>query len=263
VGVVTGRNSFFCLAAAEAKQRKLSRFTVPLVARSMQVPALSFSAQDLAEQDTTQTRTRLLALSSDVNLRRQAALARYLAEGEADGVPDGYKCRIRRNWWQVPSTWVPAGFMLRQISTHPRLIANTAGATSTDTVHRVRVAPSVDFARLAVGAFNSATFALAEVLGRSYGGGILELEPSECGHLPVADPAAVPNTLHQKADELVRERRYDDALDLVDHTVLVERLGFAVDEVVALRRAWTQLRNRRMARSKRAAPQQCWPPVTP
>jgi adenine-specific DNA methylase len=251
VGVVTGRNAFFCLTSAEAGQRGLMRMTMPLLSRSVQAPALSFTSQDLEAPNRAAAPTRLLSLPSGIDLRRNKMLAAYLAEGESDGVPDGYKCRIRRTWWEVPSTWVPDGFMLRQISTHPRLIANLAGATSTDTVHRVRVAEGVEIERLAAGAFNSATFAFSEVLGRSYGGGILELEPSECEHLPVPDPALVPATFHQKVDELLRERRMEDALNLVDEEVLIDLLGFDRREVAAMRRAWIALRDRRRGRSRR------------
>jgi hypothetical protein len=141
--------------------------------------------------------------------------------------------------------------MLRQISTAPRQVANLAGATSTDTVHRVRVQPGIAMPALAAAAYNSATFALAEVLGRSYGGGILELEPTECGALPVPDPALVPDDLAAKVDELVRQQRTDDALDLMDRLILVERLGVDPSEVALLRRAWTQLRDRRARRGNR------------
>ena len=68
---------------------------------------------------------------------------------------------------------------------------------------------------------------------------------------PVVDPALVPETLHQKVDELVRERRFDEALDLVDRVVLVGALGFTEHEVMTLRGAWMQLRDRRAGRSKR------------
>jgi len=175
-------------------------------------------------------------------------VAAYVAAGEADGIPTGYKCRIRRNWWQVPSVWIPDGFILRQISTHPRLSANLTGATSTDTVHRVRVRAGVDMASLATAAYNSATFALSEVIGRSYGGGILELEPSEAEELPVPDPALVPPSILTKADDLIRERRVEDALDLVDQTVLIDILGFDPDHVAACRSAWIRLRDRRTSR---------------
>jgi hypothetical protein len=141
--------------------------------------------------------------------------------------------------------------MLRQVSAAPRLAANLAGATSTDTVHRVRTRSGVAMPQLAAAAYNSATFALAEVLGRSYGGGILELEPTECEALPVPDPALVPDDLATKIDELVRQRRTEDALDLMDRLVLIEGLGLDPSDVAVLRRAWIGLRDRRARRRGR------------
>jgi len=251
VGVVSGRNSFFCMTTAEAADRGLLDVTVPIVSRSMQVPALSLMPSEFAAQEKAGAKTRLLSVPAGFNLDDHPSLQRYLREGEEAGVQTGYKCRIRRSWWQVPSAWVPDGFMLRQISTHPRLTSNHVGATSTDTVHRVRVRPDVEMDRLATGAFNSATFALAEVLGRSYGGGILELEPSEAEHLPVPDPSLVPHAIVAKADELIRERRIEDALDLVDQTVLVDALNFDPAEVARLRDCWVRLRDRRSKRGRR------------
>ena len=62
---------------------------------------------------------------------------------------------------------------------------NGAKATSTDTIHRVRVKKDVDIRLLTTVFFNSLTLAWAEVCGRSYGGGVLELEPREAEELPI------------------------------------------------------------------------------
>ena len=98
--------------------------------------------------------------------------------------------------------------------------------------------------------FNSITFAMSEVVGRSYGGGILELEPSEAEELPVPDPPSCPEHLIATVDELVRAKRIDDALDAVDQAVLIDKLGFTRDEVMAARAAWRTLRDRRNRRGK-------------
>jgi hypothetical protein len=88
----------------------------------------------------------------------------------------------------VPSVWAPDAFALRQVHAAPRVVANPAGAVCTDTIHRLRTRPGVDPAGLGEAANHPLTWAFAEVLGRSYGGGVLELEPSEAEALPIVPP---------------------------------------------------------------------------
>lgn len=252
VGVVTGRNSFFCLSEDEALDLNVARHTVPLLSRSAHLEGVRLTDADVEELSRRGAKTRLLALAPDFDLRTDPALAAYVALGEREGVHDGYKCRIRAAWWSVPSTAVPQGFMLRQVSTMLRLSVNEVGATSTDTVHRVFTRDGVDMGRLAVAAFNSITVAMSEVIGRSYGGGILEMEPSECAELPVPDPALVPDGLVEKVDELVRARRLDDALDAVDQAVLIDGAGFTAESIRQFRTAGEYMRARRLGRGGRA-----------
>jgi len=249
VGVVTGRNSFFVMSPTEAREKGVSDLTIPLVARSAQLAGILYTDDDHQLGGESGRKTELLD-ARGVALSKHKGLAAYVALGEEHAVHTGYKCRIRREWWVVPSIWEASAFMLRQIYTHPRVIANQTTATSTDTVHRMRLKAGVDGAKLATAAFNSITFAVSEVVGRSYGGGILELEPSEAEELPVPDPALVPEHLIATVDELVRAKRIEEALDLVDQTVLIDKLGFARAEVVEARAAWVLLRDRRNRRGK-------------
>ena len=93
--------------------------------------------------------------------------------------------KIRNRWYVVPSVWVPNAFMLRQVHHYPKIILNDADATCTDTIHRVRLRNGTSAKTVAAAFLNSLTFAFSEVIGRSYGGGVLELEPNEAEMLPL------------------------------------------------------------------------------
>jgi adenine-specific DNA methylase len=252
VGVVTGRNSYFCLTADQAETLGIADHTINLLSRSAQLTGTRYTTTDLDIQAAQGARTRLLAVPADLDLREEPALAQYVKLGEAEGVHLGYKCSIRSSWWSVPSISIPDGFMLRQVSTVLRLTSNKAGATSTDTVHRVFTKPGVNMDQLAVAAFNSVTLAMSEIMGRSYGGGLLEIEPSEAASLPVPDPRLVTPELIDMVDDLLSRGQTAEALQLVDKTVLMDGAGFNIDEIARVHLASSRLRNRRLARGRKA-----------
>ncbi|GAB7144144.1 lactate dehydrogenase [Mycobacterium riyadhense] len=248
VGIVTGRNSFFTFADVEAKSLGLRKHCVPLVSRSAQLSGLVYDDDCRASDVAARHRTWLLDADDDPT---DPALVAHIEAGEAAGVHLGYKCSIRKPWWATPSLWIPDLFMLRQIHFAPRLTVNAAAATSTDTVHRVRLDPNLDPAIFAAVFHNSATFAFAEIMGRSYGGGILELEPREAEQLPIPPPECGSAELAEDVDLLLKANEIEKALDVVDRQVLVDGLGLSPRLVADCRAAWFTLRDRRTKRGSR------------
>jgi adenine-specific DNA methylase len=248
VGIVTGRNSFFTFTDAQAHTLGLLAHCVPLVSRSAQLNGLIYDSDCRTSDLTGNHRTWLL---NAVRETTDAALIAHIESGERAGVHEGYKCSIRKPWWSTPSLWIPDLFLLRQIHLAPRLIVNEAAATSTDTVHRVRLTEDVDPKALAAVFHNSATFAFAEIMGRSYGGGILELEPREAEQLPIPPLVYASAELMQDVDLLLKAHEIEKALDIVDRQVLIDGLGLSPDVVAHCRAAWTALRDRRTKRGSR------------
>lgn len=248
VGIVTGRNSFFTFTDAQATALELRPHCVPLVSRSAQLSGLVYDSDCLASDVAAGHRTWLLDAPRDP---RNPALVAHIRAGEAAGVDRGYKCSIRKPWWITPALWVPDLLMLRQIHRAPRLTVNAAAATSTDTVHRVRLTAGHHPLALAAAFHNSATFAFAEIIGRSYGGGILELEPREAEQLPIPPPDLAGPELGYEVDVLLKANELEKALDVVDRHVLIDGLGWSPEVVAQCRAAWVALRDRRTRRGSR------------
>lgn len=246
VGIVTGRNAFFVLSDQQRNDFQAASFTTPIVGRTNAFKSTRFDRNDFGDYAVRHP-SFLLNLNGVPQHAIPQAIQDYIRSGEHEGIHLGYKCRMRKRWFDVPSIYVPNAFLFRQIHRFPLLVANEAKATSTDTIHRVRVKHGVDIRLLATTFFNSLTLAWAEVCGRSYGGGVLELEPREAEELPVCYNPSLQLDV-DKVEELLRLERTYEALDYVDNAVLRDYLGFDTHTISLLRIAWEQLRDRRVNR---------------
>ena len=247
VGVVTGMNEFFVLSEQQVEQHKLSPYTQRIVGRSAHLAGVLFSEADWLNNVTSQSPTFLLKPPAVPFDRLPEELKVYVAAGEEKGMHTGYKCRIRKPWYIVPSTWTPPAFMLRQVHLYPKIILNSAQATSTDTIHRVKMRNGIPARTVAAAFLNSLTFAFSEIIGRSYGGGVLELEPKEAEKLLIPLKGADQLDLDE-LDKLLRNGNIYAVLDITDEILLCQDMGLSRNETRQLRTIWEKLRDRRVNR---------------
>ncbi len=250
VGVVTGKNEFFVVSTEQVEAFGLQGYTTPLVSRSVQLKGSRFSHDDWITLAAGNDRVHLLNISEEQARTLSEPLRRYIEDGEQKEFHKGYKCSIRAPWYKVPSLWIPDGFSFRQIYDFPRMVLNESGATSTDTIHRMR-SHGADPERIIANTYTWLTAASAEIEGRSYGGGVLELEPTEAERLLM--PAQLNGAMPLKeVDKLVRLGRLDTVLEENARIILREQMGLTSDECELLKSIWIKMRDRRNSRRRGA-----------
>lgn len=248
VGVVTGKNEFFVLSTDQIEDFGLEGYTTPLVSRSVQLKGSQLGKADWRSLAADGNRVHLLNISKEQASKLSAKLRRYIEDGERKDFHKGYKCSIREPWYLVPSVWVPDGFAFRQIYDFPRMVLNASGATSTDTIHRMR-SHGAKPERVIANTYTWLTAASAEIEGRSYGGGVLELEPTEAERLLM--PAQLNGAMPLKeVDQLVRAGRLDAVLEENAKIILREHMGLSAADCDLLKSVWTHMRDRRNSRRR-------------
>lgn len=247
VGFVTGRNEFFIMKESKVKEWNLEKYTISVVSKSNQLKGIYFSDKDFKENSKADHPTYLfIPPDKDFNDLPKAC-QKYIKYGESKGFHTSYKCRIRKRWYITPSLWSPDGFALRQVSDYPKLTMNGTGASSTDTVHRVRFKENIDKQLAIISFLNSLSFAFSEITGRSYGGGVMTFEPTEIEEIriPILKKLSID---FQEIDLLIRKREIESVLDIIDHELLIKKYGFSLKEVKKLRGIWKKLSKRRKGR---------------
>lgn len=256
LGGVSGANHFFALSPQRAKQEGLRKQDLlPLSPPgSTHLRSLVLDDHALAALGRSGARTLLFSPAG----RPSAAGRRYIVAGEATGVHQAYKCRVRSPWWRVPLPEVADLFVTYMNNEAVALCANEARVHHLNSVHGLYLteeAKGIGAPVLALAASSSVTALSAELVGRSYGGGLLKLEPREAARLAVPALALVRRHREELAAFLPQARRL---LVQAQHGQVREQvdaiLGLA-DVVGAqgleeLRSAHHQLATRRRSRAK-------------
>ncbi len=252
VGLVSGENSFFLLNHDMVKEYQLGNATRMIIGKTEQLKGVILSERDFKNLADKGKKVYMFAPKNIPFSELSKEEQEYIKHGEKLGYNRGYKCRIRKNWYCVPQSWEPDAFILRQVNRYPRIILNYANAVSTDTIHKIRFLDGVNPEYVAAAFLNSYTLALAEVTGRSYGGGVLTFEPSEIRKLMI--PMKNAELLDvKKIDQLIRDNKIEEVLDYSDRILLVNGLGLSDNEVQMLRNIWLKLSERRLGRKAKSA----------
>lgn len=218
VGIVTGDNDFFIVTGEQAGKFH-PRHLVPIITSAKDLRGIGFEAEDFAAVVSQNRRSYLLDIRAPAP-GLPASERAYLARGEREHVSQRYKCRVRQPWYAVPGIRAADALLLRQSGDMPRLVHLGQRCAATDTIHRVNWCRPELGTRHAVGFLNTFTLLAAEVTGRSYGGGVLELMPSEANALPLPPPVPVLAAIFQDVDARVRAKDSTGALAVVDAEVL-------------------------------------------
>ncbi|MCG6144041.1 N-6 DNA methylase [Leptospira bandrabouensis] len=243
VGIVTGKNEYFLINKTTAERFKLQNYIKPIVGRSYQIKNETFYSNDWKQLWNENKPVGLLDFNK-LNGHIPRNVKEYIEYGELLNIHKGYKCSIRKQWYKVPSIWVPDAFMFRQIHDFPHFVINNAEAVSTDTIHRVRKKKDKQFPQVLF--YTYITAASAEIEGRSYGGGVLELEPSEAENLLIPNPNLLLDT---SFDYDVSRKENGKFLLKNSQFVLKELLRFKKWEVDMLENIYTKLFLRRKNRN--------------
>jgi adenine-specific DNA-methyltransferase len=247
IGTVTGANGFFVMKPSAARSRALPRkYTKPILSRAAFLRGLMFdrfALKKLKESDSN-----CLLLQPPSNGKLPPALNAYLRQGVKQHIPKRLKCSVRKSWYCVNTGRPPDAFLTYMVGVSPRLLLNESQISCTNSIHALtwqKGITQLEAQAIAIGFLSTLTQFSAEVEGRSYGGGVLKLEPSEASYLviPKVPYSQVPR-LFSHLHKLCTQGNYDQASQIVDE-LLVEKL-LTTTELACLRMGLEILRTRRL-----------------
>lgn len=257
LGMVTGNNSYFALSPARIAELGLTRKDLIRLSPpgSSHLRGLELSSDTMTRLGRKGKATWLFRPSESPSEAAEA----YIQTGHRAGVDQAYKCRVRKPWYRVPLL-PSADLLLTYMNADtPRLTTNSAGAGHLNSVHGVYLNDHLrELGRelLPLASLNSVTLLNAEMVGRSYGGGILKLEPREADTWAMPSPDHISGhaeglrAIKTKVATMLRHGKLPQAVALVDRVLFTDAGIVTEADLSRVRDAHAGMTNRRISRGR-------------
>ena len=184
-GIVTAANDYFILRASDTERLKLKPWARRILKKGRYLPSSPvFGEEDISTISVSEPCNLIDFHWSSAPSLSEAA-RKYIEQGEEMKFHKRYKCRYRKPWYRIPIVSASHGLFFKRAYIFPRLCINEAQVLVTDAAYQITVKDGYEIRDLCFSFYNSITLLFAEIDGRFYGGGVLELTPSEFRGLPL------------------------------------------------------------------------------
>lgn len=250
-GIVTAANNFFIVNEQTEREYKLGEFTHPIIQKALYVNgSVVFTNDDFAMLLADGKQSKVLVIKDEDAGRLSGRVLEYLKLGEDQNLQDGHKCSRRKNWYVIPNIAdAPEAFFFRRSHHYPKLIKNNAVMLVTDTAYKVNIKPNYNINSLIYSFYNSLSLTFAELEGRYYGGGVLELTPSEFKSIPIPYISIANHEFDIFAAQFENKNEINDILHRNDFRILNTALNLNNEEIERIQRIYRSLINKRFRKN--------------
>lgn len=246
-GIVTGANRFFIVDEKTMLDFGFARIAEPIIQRGQFVNGSVVFDLEAFESLRSGGRPSYLLNFKDLPIKKLTNLQRrYIDRGRRSKINERFKCAVRDRWLVVPSVWASEAFFFKRCHLYPKLIKNDAGVLVTDAAYRVRMRDIYCVNSLIYSFYNSLSLAMAELKGRFYGGGVLELTPNEFKAIPLPYVMVIPAEFEKYQKEFEGKKSIENVLKISDERILRRELGLGGPDVIRIQQIRRILVDRRL-----------------
>jgi adenine-specific DNA-methyltransferase len=245
VGIVSAANDYFIRDKKEFKDKGILNYSEVILKKSSYLKnSIIFDNKELLKLELEEKPTRIVLFENKNFESQNSKCKKYIQEGELLKLHDRYKMKLRQNWYCVPSIWSSEGFFVKRCHVFPKIIFNPLKALVTDSFYRIKMKNEYSIESLTFSFYNTLTFVISELEGRFYGGGVLELTPTEFKNLYI--PYVNLSSSNELEELNIMFKTKKSIIDILNYTDSIVLKELELTEILKLRQIWFKLLKRRL-----------------